>query len=126
MIFAQNFDSFVSLLRGTEESPVSISPKKFGQALCLDMQTLAAQAHVHRNTISRYPEAESVQRFLRDSIKTICAAVHIAGNVENAIYWFKTYPLQPFDYKTPQEIVSDGNTLSLISYIDYLHSGFAG
>lgn len=125
-LFEDNFDRFMSFLRDVESSPASISPRRYGQVLRLDMQTLAAKAHVHRNTISRAPDAESVQHYLRESLRVVRAAVDIAGSVEEAIFWFKNNPLPAFDYKTPQDLVSEGRTDVLIKYIQSLQVGFAG
>lgn len=50
----------------------------------------------------------------------------IAGSVEKAIFWFKNNPLATFDYKRPQELVSEGRTEALIRYIQSLQTGFAG
>ena len=104
----------------------SDSAKRFGQVLRVDMQTLATKAHVHRNTISRAPDAESVQHYLRESVRVVRAATDIAGSVEEAIYWYKNNPLPTFDYKTPQDLVSEGHTGALIQYIKSLQAGFAG
>lgn len=125
-VFDRNFDGFMSYLRDAGASHASISPKRYGRVLHVDMQTLAAQAGVHRNTLSRAPEAESVQRYLRDSVRAMRAAVDIIGNVEQAIFWFKNNPLPTFDYKTAQDLVSEGRTEPLIRYIQSLHAGFAG
>lgn len=125
-IFNKNFDGLMSYLHDIDASPSSISPKRYGQVLSVDMQTLAAKAHVHRNTIRRAPDAESVQHYLRESIRVVRAAVDIAGSVESAIYWYKNNPLPTFDYKTPQDLVSEGRTEILIRYIQSLQAGFAG
>jgi uncharacterized protein (DUF2384 family) len=125
-VFARNFDGFMHYLCDVDTSPASISPKRFGQVLRVDMQTLASQAHVHRNTISRAPDAESVQHYLRESVRVVRAAADIAGSVEEAIYWYKNNPLATFDYKTPQDLVSAGRTEVLIRYIQSLQAGFAG
>jgi hypothetical protein len=125
-VFERNFDRFLNYLQDIETGPASISPKRYGQVLRVDMQTLAAQAHVHRNTISRAPDAESVQRYLRESVRVMRAAVDIAGSVEKAIFWFKNNPLPTFDYKTPQDLVSEGRTEALIRYIQSLQAGFTG
>ncbi len=125
-VFERNFDQFLHYLQDIETGTASLSPKRYGQVLRLDMQTLAAQAHVHRNTISRAPDAESVQRYLRESIRVMRAAMDITGSVERAIFWFKNNPLATFDYKTPQELVSEGKTEALIRYIQSLQAGFAG
>lgn len=124
-VFERNFDRFLNFLND-EANPASISPRRFGQALSLDMQTLAAKAHVHRNTISRAPGTESVQGFLRESVRVMRAAADIAGSVEKAIFWFKNNPLPTFDYKTPQDLVSEGRTEALLRYIQSLQAGFTG
>lgn len=125
-VFEQNFDQFLNYLQDIETGKTSLSPRRYGQVLRLDMQTLAAQAHVHRNTLSRAPDAESVQRYLRESVRVMRAAADVTGSVEKAIFWFKNNPLATFDYKTPQELVSEGRTEVLIRYIQSLQAGFAG
>lgn len=125
-VFERNFDQFLNFLQDMETGTASLSPKRYGQVLRLDMQTLAAQAHVHRNTITRAPDAESVQRYLRESVRVMRAAVDITGSVEKAIFWFKNNPLPTFDYKTPQELVSEGRTDTLIRYVQSLQAGYAG
>ena len=125
-VFAKNFDGFLHYLRDAAVPSVSISPKRFGRVLNVDMQTLAAMAHVHRNTLSRAPEAESVQRYLRQTVQVVRAAVDVAGSVEDAIFWFRNHPLPTFDYKTSQQLVSEGRTEALIRYIQSLQAGFAG
>ena len=84
-VFERNFAGFMRYLCDAATSPASISPKRFGQVLRVDMQTLATKAHVHRNTISRAPDAESVQHYLRESVRVVRAATDIAGSVEEAI-----------------------------------------
>ena len=125
-VFEKNFDQFLDYLQDAETGTPSLSPRRYGQVLRLDMQTLAAQAHVHRNTISRAPDAESVQRYLRESVRAMRAAVDITGSIEKAIFWFKNNPLATFDYKTPQDLVSEGRTDALIRYIQSLQAGFVG
>lgn len=125
-VFERNFDGFISYLHDVDAIPASISPKRYGLMLRVDMQTLAAKAHVHRNTIHRAPDAESVQHYLRESVRVICAAADIAGSVEQAIFWYKNNPLPSFDYKTPQDLVSEGRTEVLIRYIQSLQAGFGG
>lgn len=125
-LFECNFDGFLGYLRDVDADSATISPKRFGLALRLDMQTLAAKAHVHRNTISRAPDSESVQQYLRESLRVIRAATDIAGSVENAIYWYKNNPLPTFDYRTPEDLVSAGQTDALVRYIQALQAGFSG
>jgi uncharacterized protein (DUF2384 family) len=124
-VFESDFDHFMEFLQADANSAL-ISPKRFGQVMAVDMQTLAGKARVHRNTISRAPESESVQRHLRDSLRVIRAALDVAGTVEKAVYWFKNNPLPAFDYMTPQDLVSEGRTDVLVRYVQSLQAGFAG
>lgn len=124
--FEGNFERFLSYLRDKEVSAVSISPKRYGMVMHIDIQTLATKARVHRNTISRAPETETVQNFLRESIRVIRAAVDISDSIEGAIFWFKNNPIPAFDYKTAENLVSEGKTENLIKYIQSLQAGFLG
>lgn len=123
-VFNGNFDGFMSFL-SAEASP-SISPRQFGLVLRVDMQTLAGLAHVHRNTISRAPDTETVQAHLRESVRVLRAAADVSGSIEKAVYWFKNHPLPAFDYKTPQHLVSEKRTESLIKYLQSLQAGYTG
>lgn len=123
-VFDRNFDELMNFLN-SELSP-SISPKRFGLVFRIDMQTLAAQAHVHRNTVRLAPDTETVQSYLRESVRVMRAAADTSGSIEKAIYWFKNNPLPTFDYKTPQHLVSEKRTDALIKYIQSLQAGFTG
>ena len=124
--FHQNFNGFMNYLRDPESRGTSISPVRFSELLHLDIQTLATQAHVHRNTISRAPTSEGVQQFLREALRVIRAANDLTGDVEKTIYWYRNEPLPPFGYKTAEQLVSDGRTEDLIRYIQSLEAGAAG
>ena len=123
-VFDRNFDGFMTFLHS--EASASISPKRFGLVFRVDMQTLAAQAHVHRNTIRLAPDTETIQSHLRESVRVMRAAADISGSIEKAIYWFKNHPLPTFDYKTPQELVSEKRTGALVKYLQSLQAGFTG
>jgi hypothetical protein len=125
-VFHRNFDSFLNFLRDPEVSAVTLSPKRFSEALSLDIQTLATQAHVHRNTISRAPTSESVQRFLREALRVIRLASDLSGDVERAIFWYRNDPLPPFGYKTAEQMVSEGRTEDLLRYVKSLEAGAVG
>lgn len=124
-VFERNFEQFLDFLND-EVRPASISPKRFGLVLNVDMQTLAANARVHRNTISRAPQAERVQQHMRETIRVVRAASDVCHSIEKAIFWFKNHPLPVFDYKTAQALVSDGRAADVIRYLQSLQAGFAG
>lgn len=124
--FRKNFDGFLDFLRDQEVGTATLSPKRFSEVFSMDLQTLAAQAHVHRNTIRRAPASESVQRFLREALRVIRAAADLSGDVDRSLFWYRNEPLQPFGYKTAEQLVSDGRTEDLLLYIESLETGAAG
>lgn len=125
-VFHANFDGLMDFLQDRELGPVLLSPRRFSEVLNVDLQTLAAQAHVHRNTLSRAPASDSVQRFLRETVRVIRAATDLSGDVEKALFWYRNDPLRPFEYKTAEQLVSDGRTDDLLRYIASLGAGAAG
>lgn len=121
-----SFDHFMASLRDPESPAPILSARRFGEALHIDLQTLAQQAHVHRNTLSRQPASESVQRFLREALRVIRAATDVSGDVGQALFWYRNEPLPVFDYKTAEQLVSDGRTDDLLRYVASLEAGAAG
>jgi uncharacterized protein (DUF2384 family) len=103
-----------------------ISPERFAALLGIDMQTLAAKAHVHHSTLRLAPSAESVQGYLRQSLRVLHAAVDVAGEVPKAVFWFKNYPIPTFDYRTAVDLVSEGRSDDVVRYLQSLQAGFAG
>lgn len=125
-VFNQNFEGFMNFLRDQDVGAAVLSPRRFSEVFSMDLQTLATQAHVHRNTLSRAPGSESVQRFLRDALRAIRAATDLSGDVERALFWYRNEPLQPFGYKTAEQLVSEGRVEDLLRYIESLEAGAAG
>jgi hypothetical protein len=121
-----SFDQFMASLRDPDSPAPIVSARRFGEALHIDLQTLAQQAHVHRNTLSRQPASESVQRFLRDALRVIRAATDISKDVGQALFWYRNEPLPVFDYKTAEQLVSDGRTDDLLRFVASLEAGAAG
>lgn len=120
------FDGFIDFLRDQDAGVSTLSPKRFGDVLSIDVQTLAAQAHVHRNTISRAPASESIQKFLREALRVMRAANDLSGDVGRAIFWYRNEPLPPFGYKTAEQLVIEGRTEDVLRYISSLEAGAAG
>lgn len=125
-IFDQGYDRFVEYLRDPATPGPLLSPKRFSQALHMDLRTLAEQAHVHRNTISRAPSSAGVQRFLREALRVIKAGTDISGDVGKALFWYRNEPLSVFGYKTAEQLVSEGRTEDVLRYVVSLEAGAAG
>ena len=104
-----------------------LSPKRFCQAMSIDLQTLAGQAHVNRNTITRAPGSRGVQEFLREALRVIKAAADLnGGELPKALFWYRTERLSAFGYKTTAErLVCEGPTDDVLRYVASLEGGGA-
>ena len=121
-----SFQSFLEFLREPELPAPLLSPRRFSQALRIDLQTLAEQAHVHRNTIARAPASRGVQDFLRQALRVIKAAADLNGDLHKALFWYRNEPLSAFGYKTAEKLVSEGRTDDVLRYVMSLEAGAAG
>ena len=125
-VLGGTYQHFVEFLKDTDTLAPVLSPKRFSQAMHIDLQTLAEQAHVHRNTISRAPSSRGVQDFLRQALRVIKAATDLNGDLNKALFWYRTEPLAVFGYKTAERLVSEGRTDDLLRYVTSLEAGAAG
>lgn len=125
-VLGGTFQHFVDFLRETDTPAPVLSPKRFSQAMHIDLQMLAEQAHVHRNTISRAPGSRGVQDFLREALRIIKAATDLNGDLNKALFWYRNEPLSVFGYKTAERMVSEGRTDDLLRYIASIEAGAAG
>jgi hypothetical protein len=125
-VLGRTYQHFIDFLRDPDEPAPVLSPKRFSQAMHIDLQTLAEQAHVHRNTISRAPGSRGVQDFLREALRVIKAATDLNGDLNKALFWYRNEPLSVFGYKTPERLVSEGRTDDLLPYMASLEAGAAG
>ena len=121
-----NFDGLLEFLRDEQLGVSILSPTRFAEVLHIDLHTLAAQAHVHSNTISHAPASESVQRHLREVLRVIRAAMELNGDVNRVVFWYRNEPIPAFAYKTAEQLICEGKTESLLRYIESLEAGPSG
>ena len=125
-VLGGTYQHFIEFLKDPDKPAPVLSPKRFSQAMHIDLQTLAEQAHVHRNTISRAPGSRGVQDFLREALRVIKAATDLNGDLNTALFWYRNEPLSVFGYKTAERLVSEGRTDDLLRYVASIEAGAAG
>ena len=125
-VLSTSYQHFFEFLKEPDTAAPVLSPKRFSQAMHIDFQTLAEQAHVHRNTISNAPGSRRIQEYLRESLRVIKAASDLNGSMDKALFWYRNEPLGVFEYKTPERLVSEGRTDDLLRYVASLEAGAAG
>ena len=64
--------------------------------------------------------------YLREALRIIRAATDISGDLQRALFWYRNAPLPVFDYKTAEQLVSEGRTEDLLRYVTSLDAGAAG
>lgn len=124
MVGVRNFQQLFEFLR--EPGAPIVSPQRFSEVVGIDLEVLAKQAHVHPNALTSMPHTESLQQFLRDALRVLKAATDLCGDLDKALLWYRSQPLQPFHDKTPAQVISEGKTDALITYIAMLEAGAAG
>jgi len=102
-----------------------ISPKRFSEALGVQVASLATLAGVHRNTL-RNPASERLQDKLREMIRVISAAAVLSGDVEKALYWFRNEPIADYGHRTAAELVAEGHVEAVLAYLRDLENGANG
>ena len=125
-VLGGTFQHFVEFLREADTPASVLSPKRFSHALHIDLQTLAEQAHVHCNTISRAPGSRGIQDFLREALRVIKAATDLNDDLNKALFWYRNEPLSVFGYLTAERLVSQGRTEDLLRYVASIETGAAG
>ena len=121
-----NFQTFAEFLREPGSPLPLLSPRRFSEVMSIDLQTLADQAHVHRNTVARAPGAKALQDFIREALRVIKAATDLNGELPRALWWYRNEPLAAFKYQTAERLVSQGRADDVLSYVESLEAGAAG
>jgi hypothetical protein len=122
----RSFGGLRAFLREPDLPAPWLSPRHDAQALHLDPQDLAEQAHVHRNTIGRRPGSRGVQDFLRDALRVISAGTDLHGDLGGALARYRNEPLAVFGYRTPACLVAEGRTDNLLRHVMPLEAGAVG
>ena len=103
-----------------------LSPAKVARALSLQLQDLADSAHVHRNTLTSRPQSEKVQTLLRSILRVLSAATEAFGNRDVALSWMRNEPVPVFRHKTALDLVREGRTEAVVSYLESISAGSVG
>ena len=124
MSAAIGFQDFAQGLQ--EPSHPFISPTRFASTFGLRQQELADLAGVHRATVSAAPDNAKLQKFMRDALRVISAAMEVQPDRSRALYWFRNAPIPEFSHRTAEQLVSRGRVDAIISYLDSIGSGSTG
>ena len=124
--FPDTYSGFAEFVREPSSAAPLLSPRRFSEALNIDLRTLADQARVHRNTVARAPGSKALQDFIREALRVIKAATDLNGDLRQALFWYRTEPLASFGYRTAERLVAEGRADDILSYVSSLEAGAAG
>ena len=114
--------SFLEIVRDPRRG--TISPRRFGKAMRLNLGEVARMARLHRNTLAQRPDSPAVQARLGDVARIVAAATDLlGGDAARAIVWFRHQPLAAFDGRTAAELVAAGHTDAVLVHLEMLRDG---
>jgi len=123
-VAAPTFMGFAEEFRAPDQ-PV-IQPERFAEALHLRLQDLATLAGVHRSTVTETPANARLQGFLREALRALSAAYEITHDRDRAIFWFRNAPIPEFGHRTAEQLVAEGKTDAVVSYLTSIAAGSSG
>ncbi len=122
----QTFDAFLQTFREPGLHEMTISPRRYCEALQIDLQILAEQVGVDRNSLVNVPGSPVIQEFLRDSVQVIRAATEVSGDVGKALSWYRHERLAVFDDRTAEQLVIEKRADAVLRYVRSIEAGSTG
>jgi uncharacterized protein (DUF2384 family) len=100
-----------------------LSPHRMSRALRIPLSELSRVTHLHRNTLARKPQSDRVQARLGEIARIVALAADLVGDADRAVIWFRHQPLQGFDRKTAEQLVSEGHAQAVLKHLELLSDG---
>ena len=110
----------------TSKDDGTIIPRALGDYMHLEIGALSRLSHVNRNTLTRNPASPKVQEALKPVVEILSIATELTTSPGKAIAWFLYQPLSDFDFKTPQELVTEGHADAVKKHLRMLADGIYG
>ena len=100
-----------------------LSPRRMSHELRMPLSELSRVTHLHRNTLTRKPQSDRVQARLGEIARIIALAADLVGDTDRAVVWFRHQPLQGFERKTAEQLVSEGHAQAVLKHLEMLAEG---
>ena len=102
----------------------ALSPDAVAEAINVTLTDIARIAHVHRNTLTRAPNAPKVQTRLGEIMRILTEATDLlGGDKAKAGIWFRHQPLAGFAGQTAEELVTEGHATAVVTHLAMLRDG---
>ena len=100
-----------------------VSPQRMSRRLRLPLADLAKLAHIHRNTLTKRPDSQLVQKSLEPVVRILAAAEQLTGDPDRAIIWFRHQPIAGHDGRTALQLVEAGHADAVLAHLEDLRDG---
>lgn len=107
---------------GDGQSPF-LSARRVAEQLGVTLAELARLIGVARNTLTAKSSARKVDGALSGVVRILSMAAEMAGDDSRAVIWFKHQPIPGWAGKTAFDLVGEGKTESVLSYLEAVRSG---
>lgn len=107
---------------GDMSSPF-LSARRVSELLGLTQSDLAKLIGVARNTLAAKSGARKVDLALSPVVRILAMAAEMAGDEHRAAIWFKHQPIPGWAGKTAYDLVAEGKSDKVLSYLEAVRSG---
>lgn len=114
--FEDYFD-LVRFLWSRSEMTYEISPGRFAQAYHIDLEALAVKTRIPLNEFFQCPTSKAVQDYFRNAVRVVAALSDMTESVDAALYYYRNFPWDQFEYQTAEEIVIAGKSDEFVLYL---------
>lgn len=109
--------------RASDAHARRLDPERVAGLLHVAKGELARAAGVDRNTPTRSPGNPKLQALLQEVVRVVEKAAAITGDPDRALVWFNHQPLEAYGFRTPRELVLDGQAKAVAAYLDDVEHG---
>lgn len=100
-----------------------LSPRRVAERLGLTLSELARLAGIARNTLTAASGTRRADEALSPIVRIVAMAAEMAGDEARAVIWFKHQPLPGWAGKTACDLVAEGRSEAVLTYLEAVRSG---
>lgn len=87
----------------------------------------SAHTDITPSRVGTHPtSSENYHALSQDARRVIQAATDVSNDVQSTLMWYRNEQLPPFNFKTAEQLVTEGHTDAVLRYIASLEAGATG
>lgn len=100
-----------------------LSARRVADILGVTISELAGLIGIARNTVMAKTGTRKVDQALSPLVRIITMAAEMAGDEHRAVIWFKHQPIPGWAGKTAYDLVAEGKSDKVLTYLEAVRSG---